>query len=213
VEILEQGTGSSLMNDVNHNEENQVASQLVNRVQNGDQAAETEMVERYSRGLRFLLRRKTRDAQLAEDFLQETWAIALIKLRKKGLNNPGRLAGYLCGIANNLALGERRRVNRQRTSVNSEIIALIPDDSSNPFRHVSRAELCNQVQSLLDNLKKERDREILRRFYVKEEGKDSICKRLDIDGLHFNRVLYRARQRLKSAIEATDRRKHFRVVN
>ena len=200
------------MNDIDHNEENKVASQLVNRVQNGDQAAETEMVERYSRGLRFLLRRKTRDTQLSEDFLQETWAIALVKLRRNGLDNPGRLAGYLCGIANNLALGERRRVNRQHTSVNSEIIALIPDDSSNPFRHVSRAELCNQVQGLLDDLKKERDREILRRFYVREEDKDSICKRLGIDGLHFNRVLYRARQRLKSAIEAKDRRKHFRVV-
>ena len=200
------------MNDNEHSQERQVANQLVTRVQEGDRAAETEMVERYSRGLRFLLRRKTRDATLSEDFLQETWAIALVKIRDNGLDNPGRLAGYLCGIANNLALGERRRVNRQRTSVNSEIVALIPDESSNPFRHASRAELCNQVRDLLDDLKKERDREILKRFYVQEEDKESICKRLDVDGLHFNRVLYRARQRLKSVIEAADRRSHFRIV-
>ena len=200
------------MNDNEHNQEREVANQLVTRVRDGDRAAETEMVERYSRGLRFLLRRKTRDATLSEDFLQETWAIALVKIRDNGLDNPGRLAGYLCGIANNLALGERRRVNRQRTSVNSEIVALIPDESSNPFRHASRAELCNQVRDLLDDLKKERDREILKRFYVQEEDKESICKRLDVDGLHFNRVLYRARQRLKSVIEAADRRSHFRIV-
>jgi len=201
------------MNDATHNEERQVAENLVTRVQNGDRTAETEMVERYSRGLRFLLRRKTRDTTLAEDFLQETWAIALVKIRDNGLDNPARLAGYLCGIANNLALGEKRRVNRQRTSVNSEIVALIPDESSNPFRHVSRAEVCKQVRGLLENLTKERDREILERFYVREEDKESICKRLDVDGIHFNRVLYRARQRLKSVIEAADKRSHFRVVS
>jgi RNA polymerase sigma-70 factor (ECF subfamily) len=201
------------MNDNEHNQERQVASQLVTRVRDGDRAAETEMVERYSRGLRYLLRRKTRDTNLTEDFLQETWAIALVKIRDNGLDNPGRLAGYLCGIANNLALSEKRRVNRQRTAVNSEIVALIPDESSNPYRHASRAEVCNQVRDLLNDLNTERDREILRRFYVREEDKESICKRLDIDGVHFNRVLYRARQRLKSIIEAADRRSHFRVVS
>jgi RNA polymerase sigma-70 factor (ECF subfamily) len=92
-------------------------------------------------------------------------------------------------------------------------VALIPDESSNPYRHASRAEVCNQVRDLLNDLNTERDREILRRFYVREEDKESICKRLDIDGVHFNRVLYRARQRLKSIIEAADRRSHFRVVS
>ena len=200
------------MNDATHNEERHIATNLVNQVRIGDHTAETEMVERYSRGLRFLLRRKTRDPNLSEDFLQETWAIALVKIRADGLDNPGRLAGYLCGIANNLVLGERRRVQRQRTTVNSEIIALIPDDSSNPFRHVSRAEVCKQVRKHLDELKTARDREILKRFYVMEEEKESICSRLRVESLHFDRVLYRARQRLKSAIEAADRRSHFRVV-
>ena len=200
------------MNDATHNEERQIATNLVTLVKRGDHAAETEMVERYSRGLRFLLRRKTRDPDLAEDFLQETWAIALVKIRTDGLENPGRLAGYLCGIANNLVIGERRRVQRQRTAVNSEIIALIPDDSSNPFRHVSRAEVCKEVHKHLDELKTARDREILKRFYVMEEEKESICSRLRVESLHFDRVLYRARQRLKSAIEAADRRSHFRVV-
>jgi RNA polymerase sigma-70 factor (ECF subfamily) len=200
------------MNDADHIEERQAATALVKLVKNGDRGAEAEMVERYSRGLRYLLRRKTRDVELAEDFLQETWAIALVKIRGNGLDNPGRLAGYLCGIANNLALGEIRRVSRQRTSVNSEIVELIPDESSNPFRHVSRAEVCKLVHGFLDDLKKDRDREILKRFYVREEDKESICRRLDVDGVHFNRVLYRARQRLKVAIEASDRRSHFQVV-
>jgi RNA polymerase sigma-70 factor (ECF subfamily) len=200
------------MNDAAHIEERQAATELVKLVKRGDRGAEAAMIQRYSRGLRYLLRRKTRDVELAEDFLQETWAIALVKIRGDGLDNPGRLAGYLCGIANNLALGELRRVNRQRTSINSEIVDLIPDESSNPFRHVSRAEVCKLVHGLLDDLRKERDREILKRFYVWEEDKQSICNGLGVDSVHFNRVLYRARQRLKSSIEASERRSQFKVV-
>jgi RNA polymerase sigma-70 factor (ECF subfamily) len=201
------------MTDADYNEEREAASQLVSRVKNGEPAAEAEMVERYSRGLRYLLRRKTRDTRLAEDLLHETWAIALVKIRENGLDNPGRLAGYLAGIASNLAIGEQRRVKRQRTAVNSEIVALIPDESESPFRQAARAEICKQVQEILGDLKKERDREILQRFYVREEDKASICRQLGVDSVHFNRVLYRARQRMKSAILASDRRSHFEVIS
>jgi len=200
------------MEDTSHANEQQIATSLVSRVAAGDRRAEAEMVKRYSRGLRFLLRRKARDVELAEDFLQETWAIALVKIRDGGLDDPGRLAGYLCGIANNLAHSEQRRVGRQRTSIDSEIVDLIPDESSNPLRNVTRAEVCRQVDSLLKDLKKERDREILRRFYVQEEDKESICSSLDLDSTHFNRVLFRARERLKSALQAADRRSHVHVV-
>ena len=201
-----------LANDAEHDQERQAATQLVSRVHNGDPGAEHDMVERYSRGLRFLLRRKTRDIHLTEDFLQEIWGIALVKIRASGLDNPGRLAGYLCGIANNLALAEKRRVSRQRTETDSELIALIPDESSNPYRHVSRAEVCKLVRTLLNDLKTKRDREILMRFYIREEDKARICEQLGVDSIHFNKVLFRARQRLKSAIEAEDRRSHFRVI-
>lgn len=200
------------MENASHTDEQQAATSLVKRVVDGDTLAEAEMVKRYSRGLRFLLRRKCRDAELAEDFLQETWAIALVKIRSRGLDDPGRLAGYLCGIANNLAQSEYRRVARQRTTANSEIIELIPDESSNPLRHVTRAEVCRQVDNVLKNLKKERDREILRRFYVQEEDKESICSYLDVDSTHFNRVLFRARQRLRSSLEAAERRSQMRIV-
>jgi RNA polymerase sigma-70 factor (ECF subfamily) len=203
---------SAAMNHPAHIDERQAATRLASRVAEGDNQAEAEMVKRYSRGLRFLLRRKTRNPELAQDLLQETWAIALVKIRDGGLNDPGRLAGYLCGIANNLAQSERRRVNRQRTSINTEIVNLIPDESSSPFRNVSRAEVCKHVHGVLGELNKERDREILKRFYVQDEDKASICSYLGVDSTHFNRVLFRARQRLKSAIEVADRRSRMRVV-
>ena len=205
-------TGSR-MNDANHKEERAIAVQLVKQVREGSPSAEADMVQRYSRGLRFLLRRKTRDTEQAEDFLQETWGIALARIRERGLDDPGRLAGFLCGIANRLVMAERRREQRQQTYANSELVALVPDASSGPFGSVSRAELCRYVRTLLDQLSQPRDREILNRFYVLEEDKAQICADLDVDGAHFNRVLYRARQRLKAAALASERRSQFKVVN
>jgi RNA polymerase sigma-70 factor (ECF subfamily) len=52
----------------------------------------------------------------------------------------------------------------------------------------------------------------LKRFYVQDEDKASICSYLGVDSTHFNRVLFRARQRLKSALEVADRRSRMRVV-
>jgi DNA-directed RNA polymerase specialized sigma24 family protein len=100
--------------------------------------------------------------QLVEDFLQETWLVALAKIRNDGLEDPGRLAGYLCGIANNLVLSDARRVDRQRTTVDSDIVDLIPDETSNPFRHLSRAEVAGQVRGLPEL--SQADREILHCF-------------------------------------------------
>ena len=61
--------------------ERERASDLVRRIQAGEREAEVELVKHYSRGLKFLLRRRTGDRQLADDFLQETWAVALARIR------------------------------------------------------------------------------------------------------------------------------------
>ena len=202
------------MNETDHiAQEREAAISLARRVLDGDVSAEGEMIERYSRGLRFMLRRRTRDPDHAEDLLQETWLVALNKIRSKGLEDPARLAGYLAGIARNLAIGEVRKAARQKTSANSELVDRIPDDSDNPYRKASRAEVCNHVRDLINGLSTERDREILNRFYVYEEDKPKICEQLGVDSTHFNRVLFRARQRLKSAIEASNRRSQFSVVS
>lgn len=200
------------MSDTHFIEERRVASDLVERMARGDPSAESELVVRYSRGLRFLLRRRTRDPDMAEDLLQETWAIALHRIRKSPLEDTGRLAGYLAGIARHLALNEMRKESRRKTTVNSEIVELIPDERSNPLRQASRAEVCRHVQSLLQELKKERDRRILELFYVQEMDKTRICEDLDLDSIHFNRVLYRARQRLREIILRQATRQQLRLV-
>ena len=185
------------MIDIDYEEERQVAAVLADRVRRGEKAAEAEIVDRYSRGLRFLLQRRTRDPEAAEDLLQETWIIALERLRTEPLADPCRLAGYLCGVARHLALNEARKAARRNTNPSSDVIELIPDDQPSPLREASRAEICKHVRNLLGELRQDRDRQILNLFYVREQDKESICRKLNVDGTHFNRVLFRARQRLR----------------
>jgi DNA-directed RNA polymerase specialized sigma24 family protein len=47
-----------------------------------------------------------------------------------------------------------------------------------------------------------RDREILERFYLREESKEDICRSLSLSGLHFNRVIDRARGRFRALLES-----------
>jgi RNA polymerase sigma-70 factor (ECF subfamily) len=200
------------MIDIEYEEERQVAALLADRVRRGDPAAESELVERYSRGLRFLLKRRTRDPELAEDLLQETWIIALERLRNDPLEDPCRLAGYLCGVARHLALNELRKTTRRNTTPRSDVIDLIPDDHPGPVRQASRAEVCTHVRKLLGELKQDRDRQILNLFYVREQDKEDICRKLGVNGSHFNRVLFRARQRLRDVVLKEGARSRLKVV-
>jgi RNA polymerase sigma-70 factor (ECF subfamily) len=57
------------------------------------------------------------------------------------------------------------------------------------------------VRKVLGELKSERDRQVLFRFYVAEEEKEKICASLGLTSLHFNRVLFRARERFRELYE------------
>jgi len=186
-------------------DEQAIAADLGARIGRGDLAAETELWNRYSRGLLFLLRRRTGDPHQAEDLRQETFRIALEKLRSGELDDPQRLAAYLRGIAVNLARGDWRKRARQKTTADSEAIAEASDGRSGPMDEVSRQQLAGVVAMLLEELGVSRDREILRRFYVDEADKAQICGELDISPTHFNRVLSRAKQRFRKLLLQEER--------
>lgn len=182
-------------------DEAQVAGDLVRRIGAGDSSAETELVERYSRGLRYLLRRLGASPELADDLHQEAFRIVLERLRGKGLSDPAGLAGFLHGIARNLVIAERRKTARRRTEADEETLAQAPNPGPSQLSTVLLDEEAEAVRRLIRALPTERDRQLLLRFYVAEEDKSRICADLGLDSLHFNRVLFRARQRFKETLE------------
>ncbi len=187
-------------------EESRVAADLAYRVTGGDAAAETELVERYSRGVLFLLRRTTGDPDLADDLHQETFRIVLERLRRRRLEDPEKLAGFLNRTARNLVIGDYRKKVRRRTDSLEQ-----PERSADPAPGQLHQALLDEeaafVRRLLDELRPDRDRQLLYRFYIAEEPKQRICADLALSSLHFNRVLHRARRRFKDLLERAGKRR------
>lgn len=173
---------------------------LVIRIQNGERGAESELVERYRRGLIFMLRELCRDHARAEDLAQEALAKAIEKLRAGELRETEKLPGYIRGIARHLLLAERRRrVNRPAPGVDQ--IAPPADPSPDAETLIGRQQDASLVRHLLAGLEPERDREILLRFYLREESKEALCEEFALSRAHFSRVLHRARARFRQLLE------------
>ncbi len=183
-----------------------VAADLVRRIAARDASAEGDLVERYQRGVLYLLRRLGALPDLADDLQQETFRIVIERLRQEGLADPAGLAPFLRGTARNLLIAERRKAARRRTWGDSGELAEAVAPAPSQLQTVLLDEEARTVRELIAELPNDRDREILLRFYVAEEEKGRICADLGLDSLHFNRVLFRARQRFRELMERFQKR-------
>jgi RNA polymerase sigma-70 factor (ECF subfamily) len=174
---------------------------LANRIGAGQAGAEDELVRRYSQGVNRILRRATgNDPALMDDLHQETFQIAITKLRRGELRDPCRLPGFIASLARNLACEHFRRRLR--------FVPLSGDDVGAPASGALDLLLADErsrsIRLVLQGLSS-RDREVLGRFYLHAESKERICQDLGLDSLRFNRILFRARRRCRNLYERSSR--------
>ena len=182
-----------------HEASSESPAELAERIRSGrDREAEARLIERYARGVRIVLDRHTRTAVEAEDYFQETFRLAVQKLRAGELRDPSKLAGFLSSLAKNLATEHYRKAGRRQTEPDSETAEASATTGGGQLSELLRGEEAMLVRRTLEELSTERDREILFRFYIAEEDKDAIAGDYGLTGLQFNRVLHRARQRYKA---------------
>lgn len=181
---------------MNSQKESEIAKNLVSRILAGDKIAESKMVRRYDRGLRFMLRRRANGSAIADDIAQETWRIVIEKVRQGELIKPSKLSAFIVQIGKNQLLMHFRSSHSTRVTTEVDITEMA-DQSKRPQEILEQHNLSLIVRRLVSELKTKRDKDILIRFYLNEENKQSICESFDLSELHFNRVLFRARQRFK----------------
>jgi RNA polymerase sigma-70 factor (ECF subfamily) len=169
----------------------------------GNKQAERELFVRFRQGIVLMLQRRLSDRWLAEDIANDALSEALRQLRTRALNEPDKLAAFLHGIAVNLARNANRKQARRRTDSDTETVETTEDTSRDPAILNMRASLAHVVREMLSTLPVARDREILVRFYLNEDEKADICRDLKLTAEHFDRVVHRARQRMRLHIEAS----------
>ena len=173
---------------------------LVARIRRGDKEAESALVQRYSRGVTVIIKQKIQNVPDVEELVQQTFMIAIEKIRHGDLREPERLSGYICGIAERLAKVHLHKA-RLRNFTNIDEIAPLVDSQRGPFEQLLRKEEAEFVRQVIEELRMPRDREIITRYFLYDEDKNSICASLSLTSVQFNRVISRALDRLRELCE------------
>ncbi|HEX3554904.1 MAG TPA: sigma-70 family RNA polymerase sigma factor [Thermoanaerobaculia bacterium] len=191
-------------------------ARLVARIQAGDRAAEAELVARFSHGLLLMLRRLVQNPALADDLHQETLSLVLEKIRRAEVREPEKLAAFIRSTARNLFIADRRKEARYRAlddgredEEGTRPGLTLADRGPAPLDRVLADEEARQVRRLLDELRFDRDRQLLFRFYLSDDSKEAICADLEIEPERFHKVLFHARERLRELWERAEKRQRF----
>ncbi len=165
-----------------------------------DPASSLAAVYRDYPGLRALILRRVRDPEAAADILQDAAVTTLEKLRNGEIAQPENLGGYLYRVAIN-HLRNHRRKDRTALSSPAQLEELRDSVDDPEWERIGRPQWAAAARRMLEEMPAARDRELLARFYLNDEDKDAICRALNLSQEHFNRVIFRARNRFRALLE------------
>ncbi len=140
-------------------------ARLVERLRDGDPAAEAELAWRFGPRMRALCLARTGRPDLANDLAQDAMIALLIELRRGGLRDPAALPAFAAGIARNVVRSEHRSASRHDVRA-LDIDVAQPSDEGEQVRRLD-------VARALDRLSVA-DQQVLRLILV--EG----CKPADL---------------------------------
>src|SRR3954470_2518507 len=178
---------------------------IVTAALTGDRQAESGMLAALRPGVLAVLRFGAFYRWIdAEDLTQETLQIVADRVRARTIDDPRKVFAFAAATARNLALNAARKMLRQQTVVDSDLVDEIAQSlemEQNELSDADDVQLAEAVMSLLEELPTPRDRQVLVRFYLDGVGKQVLCQELGLSPKHFDRVLMRARTRLRTIIE------------
>ncbi len=151
-------------------------------------------------GLRALILRRVHDPEVAADILQDAAVTTLEKLRSGEIAHPENVGGYLYRVALN-HLRNHRRKDRSALSSADGLDELPASDNDADWETVRGRQWATAARRMLEEMPVARDREVLVRFYLDDEDREKICRELRLTEEHFNRVIFRARNRFRELVE------------
>jgi RNA polymerase sigma-70 factor (ECF subfamily) len=154
-----------------------------------------ELYLKFRRPLLQVFQQRRIDPDAAQDLLQRTFLQAIKKIRAEGLQDPSNLGGYLYRTATKLAAAYWRGELAHHHDSDRELMTNLRDEALSLEERLDHDILARSVRELIEELPGRRDREVLQRFYLREEPRVTICASLNLTNLQLNQVLWRARQR------------------
>lgn len=162
---------------------------------------EAVFFQRYYTGVKRHLARHIFDPSHAEDIAHDALLTVLLRLRSKGIEQPQFLDRFVYQTAKFSYFSWLRRPANQPALFEPLEEHPDPMDTEQQFLGAEQRRLLHEQ---IDTLRIKRDREILRRAYIHNETKSAMCAALVLTTSHFDRIIFRARERLKQKLKLQD---------
>jgi RNA polymerase sigma-70 factor, ECF subfamily len=175
-------------------QERQPWSGIVKRIQTGDPSGLEDLYGVFTTGIRYYLCRQLGPQDL-DDKVHDAFLTITQSIRRGDLREPERLMGYVRTIVRRQVAGYIGvAVEARRNTSNGDYSAVLCDQQPDPERKVIERQKVDMALSLLKSLPR-RDREVLVRFYLKEQSPRQICRDLELSDTQFRLVKSRAKAR------------------
>lgn len=178
-------------------------AELVASIRNGDTHMEQVFCERFQPLVLSILTGLSRDRDRSQDLSQDVLMTVIVRLRGRGIDQPENLRQFVMQTARYTFLGSLRRTDNRLVLLETYDDHLVPTHFDPD--EVERNEQRQALAGLLNQLKVARDREVLIRYYLDDEPKSLICDALTLSQVHFDRVISRARARLRTLATSNKR--------
>ncbi len=168
-------------------------SVLVESVRSGDAGGMEQLYMLFERGVRFYLYRRLGPQEL-DDKVHDVFLIVVEAIQKGELREPERLMGFIRTIVRRQVaahIGEVVQSRREEQQLESFVVR---DHHTTPEEEAMGEEQ-NELMFRILRALSPRDREILTRFYLKEESQEKICAEMRLTDTQFRLLKSRAKAR------------------
>jgi len=176
-------------------------STLVNASLGGDREAFGQIVTRYQALIASLAYSATGNLSQSEDVAQETFVTAWKHL--KFLQEPGKVRGWLCGIARRIAANAYRQAQKEpaQGAAPLELLAETPTADAPPAEHAMTREEEMLLWRTLEQIP-ETYREPLILYYREEHSVERVAQSLELSSEAVRQRLSRGRKLLEEQVTA-----------
>lgn len=188
-------------------------SDLVARIQAGDISAMEQLYRVFSTGIRFYLCRQLGPQDL-DDRVHDAFLTVTQSIRRGDLREPERLMGYVRTVIRRQVAAQIDAAAAARCNqVDWQSGALLCDRCADPERKVIERQRTELALRILKTLPW-RDREVLIRFYLREQQPAEICVDMGLTETQFRLIKSRAKARFGKLGKARmERHNGFRGAN
>ncbi len=179
-----------------------LSRELAEKITQGDSHASNAFVQMNYRWLLFIIRKKFSQSNNHEDIVQDSFMLVINKLQQGKVRETKAILGFLRTTAINIGFEYLRKDKKFTSAVDQEYLEMIEDAQDGILSTLIWNDKVKYVKQVMSELKVQRDKDILIKFYFHDQDKPAICEELNLSREHFDRVLYRAKQRLKQLIDS-----------